>query len=154
MKMNKIILGWTLMVLAIVTPLIYAGVIHYLRNHFSCESHLTIVDDTYIVDVVADYSFNGGIGNYEASGDYILPGQSPISISNKIAYTYWREADSIVLVSSDTNERPKKNQTYRHAIPDFFHIRDRGLKLQIMPANDSSYLFIYGNAPVFYCTKG
>ncbi|MDI3361335.1 hypothetical protein QQF21_09875 [Lelliottia sp. V89_10] len=154
MKMNKTALSWTLIALAIVTPLLYAWYIHYQRNHFSCESHLTIVDDNYILDVVADYSFSGGTGNYETSGDYIQLGQPPVPISNKIEFNYWREGDSVIMVSSDTNERPKRSQAFRHNIPDFFQVRDRGLKMEIIPANASSYLFIYGNAPVFYCTKG
>lgn len=154
MKMNKTALSWTLIALVIVTPLLSAWYIHYQRNHFSCESHLTIVDDNYLVDIIADYSFTGGEGLYEASGDYIQLGQPPIPISNKITFNYWRDADNLILVSSDTNERPKRSQPFRHTIPDFFQNRDRGLKMEIIPANASSYLFIYGNAPVFYCTKG
>lgn len=152
--MNKITLRWTLIALAILTPLLFAWYINYQRNHFECEAHTTVVDDNYILDVIADYSFDGGEGNYQTSGEYIEKGQPSVSISNKVAFNYWREAGSIIMVSSETNERPKKSQPYRVGVPDFFHVRDRGLRFRIVPANTSSYLFIYGHAPVFYCTKG
>lgn len=151
--MNKMSLRWTLISLAIATPLLYAGYIHYQRNHFSCEAHSTIVDENYLLDVIARYSFNGGHGFYETSGDYTQHGQSTISISNKIMFNYWREGGSLILFSTETSERPKTNQAYRSTLPDFYHVRDRGLRLQMVPANASSYFFLYGNAPVFYCTK-
>lgn len=151
---NKITVIWALIALAIVSPLLYAWYIHYQRNHFSCEAHITVVDDNYVLDVIADYSFNGGQGTYETSGDYIQSEKPAIAISNKISFNYWREAGSVIMLSTETNERPKKDQVYRMNLPDFYHVRDRGIRLQITPANTSSYFFSYGNAPVLYCTKG
>lgn len=152
--MNKTTLRWTLIALAIIAPLLIAWYIHYQREHFSCEAHTTIIDDNYVLDIIADYSFNGGEGTYETSGDYVQPGKPVVAISNKIAFNYWREAGSIIMVSTETNERPKKDQAYRLSIPDFYHVRDRGIRVQMTVANTSSYFISYGNVPVLYCTKG
>ena len=153
MMMNKIMLRWTFIVLAIAAPLLYAWYIHYQRNHFSCEAHVTVVDDNYLLDVMMDYSFMNGEGSYATSGKYTQKGQPPVEVSNKIAFNYWREAGDIIMVSSDTSGRPKRNEAFRLDVPDFFRLRDRGLKVQITPANASSYFIIYRNAPVIYCAK-
>lgn len=151
--MTKTLWRWALITLVVMAPLLYAGYIHYQRNHFSCQVHTTIVDDRYLLDVIASYSFNGGEGVYETSGEYIPHGQPPVAISNKITFNYWQEGGDVIMVSSETNERPKAAQPFRMTIPDFFHVRDRGLRMQIIPANNSSYFFLYGNSPVLYCTK-
>jgi len=57
------------------------------------------------------------------------------------------------MVSSDTNELPKKDEPFRRFIPDFFHQRDRGIRVEIVRVNAASYLFSFGNSPALYCTK-
>jgi hypothetical protein len=154
MTKNKILLRWTLIVVAIMIPLLYAWYIHYQRNHFSCEAHTRIVDDNYVLDVMLSYQFNGGSGSYETTGEYIPTGKPPVSMSNKIAFDYWRDAKGVIMVANETNELPKKYEAFRSTIPDFYHLRSRGLRVKITPANPSSYIFSYGGAPVFYCSKG
>ena len=153
MKINNTVLCWLLIVIAIITPLLGAAYIHYQRNNFSCEIHSAIVDDNSVVDVIMNYTLNQGVGNYESSGEYIAKGKDPIAISNKITFHYWREADRVIMISDETNSLPKRVEAYRSYIPDFFQQRDRGISLQITRANTYSYLFIYGGAPIFYCSK-
>lgn len=151
---NKLVLRWSLIMLAILGPLIYAGYLHFLRSHFSCEAHTTIVDDKYVVDTIMDYTFRGDSGTLESSGEYIRVNAQPVAVSNKISFNVWQENGEMVLISNETNELPKKAEAYRLTIPDFYHARDRGLRFQLTPANASSYFFIYANSPIFYCTKG
>ncbi|MFX4314132.1 hypothetical protein F8O53_19755 [Enterobacter sp. 63] len=106
-----------------------------------------------MLDVILDFSFNNGNGFYESAGELIENGGSPQSVSNKIAFRYWREDGSVILVSDETNPLPTRYETFRKYIPDFFQQRDRGLRLQITPVNALSYIFTYGGAPVFYCSK-
>jgi len=153
MTTNKLALRWSLIILAILGPLIYAGYIHFHRSHFSCEAHITIVDDKYVVDTIMDYTFQGDSGTLETAGEYIKVDEPPIAISNKVSFNVWQENGEIVLVSNETNERPKRPEAYRLPIPDFYHVRDRGLRFKLTHVNPSSYFFIYANSPIFYCTK-
>ncbi|MGL5599707.1 MAG: hypothetical protein ACRDD5_02255 [Silvania sp.] len=154
MKMNNLTLRWGLIILAIVAPLLTAGYIHYQRDNFSCESHITIVENHAVVDVLMNFSFNDGSGIYQTTGEYSKENQPPISLSNNVTFDYWREEGRMIMVSSETNELPKVTLPFRLSIPDFFRHRERGIRLQIVPANSASYYFIYKNSPVFYCTKG
>lgn len=154
MRMNNRVTRWTVIILAIITPLTYAWYVHYQRNNFTCESHLTIVDGDSQVDSIMTFAFHNGTGVYDSTGEYRQPGQSPLTISNKIAFNYWYEEGKVIMVSSDTNELPKKDEPFRRYIPDFFHHRDHGISVEIVPVNASSYLFSFGNSPAFYCTKG
>jgi hypothetical protein len=38
-------------------------------------------------------------------------------------------------------------------MPDFFFHRERGIRMQVMPANNNSYYFFFENNPVFYCSR-
>ncbi|HBU6130998.1 hypothetical protein [Enterobacter sp. 168J2] len=154
MKMTSQNVHWLFILLMIIAPLFYAWYTHYQRNHFTCESHLIIVDENSRVDTLMTFTFNNGTGSYDSTGEYSQAGQEPVAISNKIAFRYWREEGRVIMISSDTNERPKKDEPFRHAIPDFFRQRDHGISIQIVPVNASAYLFIFGNTPAFYCAKG
>jgi len=153
MKMINPVARWALILLAIIAPLLYAWYVHYQRNNFTCESHLTIVDDDSVVDSIMTFTFHNGSGTYDSTGEYSQSGHSPLPISNKIAFKYWREEGSVIMVSSDTNELPKKDEPFRQFIPDFFHQRDNGIRVEIVPVNAASYLFSFGNSPAFYCSK-
>ncbi|MEG1210425.1 MAG: hypothetical protein RSE29_04810 [Leclercia sp.] len=154
MKMNKGGICAIVMVLAILCPLLSAAYIHYQRNNFNCESHVTIVDKQEVVDIIMTFSFNNGVGNYQVSGEYIKDNQPPVAISNNVSFNYWREEGSIIMVSTETNELPKKSLPYRAWIPDFFQHRERGIRMTITAANADSYYLSYSHSPVMYCTKG
>ncbi len=154
MRMNNRVMHWLVIILIIIAPLFYAWYTHYQRNNFTCESHLTIVDGDAQVDTIMTFTLHNGSGSYDSTGEYRQSGQQPLTISNKIAFNYWYEEGKIIMVSGDTNERPKKDEAYRRNIPDFFHHRDRGISMEIVPVNASSYLFRFGNTPAFYCSKG
>ncbi|MFY9997349.1 MAG: hypothetical protein WAK61_20455 [Leclercia sp.] len=153
-KMNKLVVSWVLIVLAIIAPLLAAGYVHLQRDNFSCESNITIVDRHAMVDILMNFSFRDGKGIYQTSGEYIKDNQPPVALSNNVTFDYWREEGRMIMVSSETNELPKATLPFRLNIPDFFRHRERGLRLQIVPANSASAYFIYKNSPVFYCTKG
>ncbi len=154
MTMNKQALRWIVIFLGAVTPLLVAGYLHHQRNNFSCETHVTIIEQHAVIDMIMNFSFNDGIGSYDGSGDYIEENKPPVAISNKVGFTYWREKDEVILVSNETNVLPKSNLTYRAYVPDFFQHRERGIRMNILPANADSYYFTYSNSPVMYCTKG
>lgn len=143
-----------IIILMIATPLFYAWYIHYQQNHFTCESRLIIVEDDSRVDSLMTFTFNNGNGTYDSSGEYSQSGQQTVIFSNKITFNYWREEGRVIMVSSETNELPKKDELFRQHIPDFFHYRDRGISVEILPVNASGYLFSFGNSPAFYCAKG
>ncbi|UWX94366.1 hypothetical protein N2K86_05305 [Enterobacter mori] len=153
MKMTSRHAYGLIIILMIAAPLLYAWYIHYQRNHFTCESHLIIVEEDSRLDSLMTFTFNNGTGSYDSTGEYHQAGQQPIVVSNKIAFNYWREAGRVILVSRDTNELPKKDEPFRRHIPDFFHYRDRGISVEIVPMNATSYLFSFDNSPLFYCTK-
>lgn len=153
MKLTSLGARWLMIILAIIAPLLYAGYVHHQENNFSCEGHLIIVENNSWVDTVMAFSFHNGSGDYDSTGEYRQAGQAPITVSNKVAFRFWREDKRVILISSDTNQLPKKDEAYRHNIPDFFRHRDRGISLEIVPINASSYLFLFGTSPAFYCTK-
>lgn len=154
MKMNKIAARWVFIILAILAPLVAAGYIHHQRDNFSCETHVTLVDKNAVVDLIMNYAFEDGVGYYQTSGDYLVANQPPVAVSNNVTFNYWREDGRMIMVSSETNALPKNNLPFRLNMPDFFQYRERGLRMQVVPANASSYYFIYSHSPVFYCTKG
>lgn len=154
MTMNKQLLRWCIVFLAAISPLLVAGYLHYQRNNFSCETHATIVEQRAVIDMVMNFSFNDGVGSYDATGEYIEDNKPPVAISNKVGFTYWREEGEVILVSNETNVLPKKHLNYLAYVPDFFQHRERGIRLNILPANADSYFFTYSNSPVMYCTKG
>lgn len=154
MKMNKLTVRWMLIVMAIITPLLAAGYIHYQRDDFSCESHVTLVERHAVIDVLMNFTFDEGKGIYQTSGEYLKDNQPAVALSNNVTFDYWREDGRMIMVSSETNELPKVTLPFRFNIPDFFRHRERGLRMQVVPANSASYYFIYNNSPVFYCSKG
>lgn len=152
--MNKPVLRGGIIFLLAISPLLAAGYLHYQRNNFSCETHVTIVESHAVIDTVINFSFNNGVGSYDASGEYTEENKPPVAISNKVAFTYWREGGEMIMVSDETNVLPRKHLHYLASVPDFFQHRERGIRLNILPANADSYYFIYSNSPVMYCTKG
>lgn len=154
MRINHPVLRLSLIVIAIITPLIFAGYSHYQRNHFRCEAHMIIVDDDSVVDVMTNYNFKGNAGTLRSSGEYLKNDASQVAISNQISFAFWREGGDVIMVSNDTNELPKKSEPYRLNIPDFYHSRDRGIRIKITPAHSAGYFFSYSNTPLFYCAKG
>ena len=154
MKINKGLLIWSLIALAIAAPLLTAVYIQHQRANFSCEIHTAIVYDNSVLDMILDFNLNNGIGNYEAVGEYKEVGAQSQSVSNKVTFKYWHEDGEVIMVSDETNPLPKKNELFRTFIPDFFQHRDRGIRFQIIPVNATSYIFNYDGAPVFYCSKG
>lgn len=154
MTMNNKVVRWSIIFLGALSPLLLAGYLHYQRNNFSCETHSTIIEQQAVIDVIMNFSFNDGVGSYDASGEYSEENKPPVAISNKVEFNYWREEGEVILVSNETNILPKKYLTYRAYLPDFFQHRERGIRLNILPANADSYYFSYGNSPVMYCTKG
>lgn len=154
MTMNKQALRWGVIFLLALSPLLVAGYMHYQRNNFSCETHVTIVEQRAVIDIIMNFSFKDGVGSYESSGDYIEANKPPVAISNKVGFTYWREGKEMIMISDETNVLPKKHLNYLSYVPDFFQHRERGIRLNIRPANADSYYFSYSNSPVMYCTKG
>lgn len=153
MKMNKGIVIWSLIGLAIVTPLLCAGYIQHQRKNFNCEVRTTIVYNNSVLDMILDFNFNNGNGTYEAVGEYNENDTRNQPVSNKVTFKYWYEDGQVIMVSDETNPLPKKNEDFRQFIPDFFQYRNRGVRFQIIPVNATSYIFTYGDAPVFYCSK-
>lgn len=153
MKMNNQRVRWGIIILAILLPLMVAGYLHYQRDNLSCDSHVIIVDKQEVVDLIMNFTLNGGNGSYQVTGEYSKNNQPPEAISNYVSFNYWREDGNIIMISTQTNELPKKQLGYRLNIPDFFQHRERGISMQIAPANDNSYYFIYSHSPVLYCTK-
>ncbi|WP_213134226.1 hypothetical protein [Citrobacter sp. FP75] len=153
MKMNKGIVIWSLIALAIVTPLLVATYIQHQRKNFSCEIHTTIVYDNSVLDMILDFNLNNGNGTYEAAGEYNENGAPTQSVSNKVSFKYWYEDGQVIMVSDEANPLPKKDEFFRQFIPDFFQHRNRGVRFQITPVNAISYIFTYDDAPVFYCSK-
>lgn len=153
MIMNKPALRWGIIFLAAISPLLAAGYLHYQRNNFRCETHATIVEKEAVIDLIMSFSFKDGVGSYDALGEYIEGNKPPVAISNKVGFTYWRDKNEMILVSDETNVLPKKHLNYLAYVPDFFQHRERGIRLNIIPANTDSYYFTYSNSPVMYCTK-
>jgi hypothetical protein len=153
MKMNKGKIAWTAALLVTGLPLIATGYFQYQRNHFSCEIHATLVDKDDSVESVIYLTLDGAKGIYEASGDYTQAHQPTLSVSNKIYFSYEWEGQDLIMVSDETNPLPKTQQNFRLNMPDFFFHRERGIRMQVMPANNNSYYFFFENNPVFYCSR-
>jgi len=153
MHVNPLIVRWSVILLAILTPLMYAGYLSWQRNNFSCGAHLIIVDNDVVLDLISNYTFSNGRGSYASFGQYKKASEPPVGVSNNVSFDYWREANKFVMVSNETNQLPKREESLLAGIPDFYRLRDRGIRLGTVRANASSDLFLYGQAPFFYCTR-
>jgi hypothetical protein len=153
MKINSFILRWVLITAAIAMPLIYTGYDYWLRNHFTCDANIIIVDENTVLEVNSTYTFKNGHGDYQSFGQYTKKGHPPLPLSNKVTFDYWREGGRIIMVSNETNELPKRDDPLLSQMPDFYHLRDRGISIELARANASSAYFLYGQAPVFYCSR-
>lgn len=153
MKINFFILRWLLIVLAIALPLIVTGYNHWQRNHFVCDTNIIIVDEDSVLDESATYTFTNGHGDYQSFGQYTQKDRPPVAVSNKVTFEYWHEEGRIIMVSNETNELPRREDPLLAQMPDFYHLRDRGISIELVRANASSAYFLYGQAPVFYCTR-
>lgn len=151
--MKKISLLWAFIALAILTPLIIAGYVHYQQDHFTCEDHLTVIDEKTQFELQMRFTFSGGKGRYESYGSYQAAGHAPIAISNQITFSYWREPQKIIMVSDDTNELPKREEPLLKDAPDFFHSRNRGMATELVSVNAQSHLFLSEHVPVMYCMR-
>lgn len=148
---NRLI--WSGIAIAIAAPLIAAGYLHVQRDSFSCEVYTTIIQGDATIELIMNYDFRQGKGHYQSSGEYSSPGKPTIRLSNKVEFDYWYEDGRVIMISSETNELPRKDFPFRNVIPDFYHLRERGVSFQVVPANDSSYYFLYAGSPVFYCIR-
>lgn len=153
MQVNPLIVRWSAIVLAILAPLIYAGYLSSQRDNFSCGAHLIIVDNDVVLDLISNYTFNNGRGSYESFGQYKKGSEPPVGVSNKVSFDYWREASKFVMVSNETNQLPKREKSLLAGIPDFYRLRDRGIRMRTVRASAASDIFLYGQAPFFYCRR-
>jgi hypothetical protein len=129
----------------------YAGFTSWKQTHFACDSQMSIVDSRGQDDLIMHFRFDGKTGHVNTRGKYTPHNEAPIETSNKVYFTFWREGDSLVMISDDTNRLPKTPQPTLALSPDFFTARERGLRLQITAKNDSGYLFLYDGTPTLYC---
>jgi hypothetical protein len=151
---NRLVILWSCCaVLLVIALFVVRKYITWQNDHFSCESHLTIVDHASTYDVIMHFAFNGGEGKYESTGRYLQNGIPPVVMTNNFNFKYWRENGRVVMVSVDNNVSPKNINYFLPNLPDFFRFKDRGMSVRIVPENAMSYTFIYEDAPLFYCTR-
>ena len=98
------------------------------------------------------FNFNGKTGHIETRGEFTSGKNASITTSNKINFTFWRDGNSLVMISDDTNQIPKILNPALEDTPDFFNTRERGLRLQIIRKNTSAYVLLYESTPTLYCT--
>jgi hypothetical protein len=151
MKINKRLWLFLIPFMTGVLCLAYAGLTSWKETHFACDSQLTMIDAYGNDDIIMHFRFDGKTGHVETRGKYTpLKGQQ-IQTSNKVSFTFWRDGDSLVMVSNDTNRLPKTSPPAFAHTPDFFSSRERGIRLQVIRKNKAGYLFLYDGTPALYC---
>jgi hypothetical protein len=152
MKINKRLWLFLIPFVTGILCIAYAQWATWKETHFACDSQLTMIDALGNDDIIMHFRFDGKNGHIETRGKYIpLKGQV-IQTSNKVNFTFWREGDSLVMVSNDTNRLPKTSPPAFAHTPDFFSSRERGIRLQVIRKNKSGYLFLYDGTPALYCS--
>lgn len=126
--------------------------VSYQKKHFSCESEVTLIQGEAVYDVIMDYAFNDGAGRFHSVGNLQADGKS-INISKTLSFTYVQENGNIIMTSEDNHVSDKSLDSQIPYIPDFFSYSGRGMSMKIIQQNQSGYLFIHNDAPLFYCTR-
>lgn len=126
--------------------------VSYQKKHFSCESEVTLIQGDAVYNVILDYAFYDGVGQFHSVGSLQADGKS-INISKTLSFTYVQENDNIIMTSDDNHVSAKSLDIQVPYIPDFFSYSGRGMSIQIIQENQSGYLFIHNDAPLFYCTR-
>jgi len=152
MKINNRLLIVGLPLITAVICAAYATVSHWQQTHFSCDSQLTIVSAKGTEEMIIHFKFSGPSGRIETRGKYVPKEGEAIITSNKVDFTFWRDGDSLVMISDETNKLPKIAPPVFDESPDFFSARERGLRLKVIQKSTGSYLFLYENTPGLYCT--
>lgn len=84
MRMNNPVARWIIILLAIITPLCLAWYVHFQRDNISCESHLIIVDDRSVLDLLIAFRLRSGSGTYDSTGEYSQSGKPTIAIKSRL----------------------------------------------------------------------
>lgn len=153
MKLNKRLLILLIPLLTGIFCAAYASYSLWQQTHFSCDSQLTVVGAKGTEEIILHFSFSGESGSIDTRGKYVPHGSEAIPISNKINFTFWREGDSLIMVSNDTNRLPKISPPELKDAPDFFTTRERGIRFKVIDKNPGGYIFLYENTPTLYCSR-
>ncbi|MBB1202211.1 hypothetical protein EGM70_18200 [Enterobacteriaceae bacterium 89] len=152
MKLNSRLLIAGLPIITAIACATYAAASHWQQTHFSCDSQLTLVSAKGTEEMIIHFNFSGKSGRIETRGKYVPKNGEAITTSNKVDFTFWRDGDSLVMISDETNKLPKIAPPMLDESPDFFSTRERGLRLKVIQKSAGSYLFLYEDTPGLYCT--
>ncbi|SRR5471030_807019 len=148
---TRTVLQYTLLALLSLSPLAYFGYQKYQENHFSCQGEVMIFKDNSYYTSIMNYRFDGGSGILDAKGFFKKDGAEIAKINKKLAFNYWWEGKSLIMVSDNKYDDKETVALLNTLTPDFFLYSDRGMTIQLKRQNASSYLFTQSGAPLFSC---
>lgn len=148
---RKNLLSYILITLFALSPLLWIGFSHYKTNHFSCQSKINLLHKEDRYSVIMTYHFAGGAGQIESRGEYFQAGKVLKKISRDMNFTYSRQGDNLVMVSSEKYDDSSIVNLLTPFTPDFFRYSERGLSMKLVQQNAGAYLFTLNETPIFYC---
>lgn len=151
MKNPKKVISCTLLALLALSPLAYFGYIKYQDDHFTCQTEVKIIKKNSEYSAIVNFHFEEGNGTINTAGVFKEDGVEVARINKKLAFVYWNEGKSTIMVSSIEHADKDTVAQLNTLTPDFFLYSDRGMLLQLKRENASTYLFVQAGTPIFSC---
>ncbi|AKJ41380.1 Uncharacterised protein [Pragia fontium] len=143
-----------LVIMLVLSPLLPKAYYWYQNDHFSCESNLQVLYKNNLLNVVLHYSFEGGDGELEVTGNLSESGKVAANINRKINFSYQHENNVFTFSSKESfDNNPRLVELLRPLVLDFFLRKDTGYKIKIHRLKTGDYIFESNNIPNYYCSK-
>lgn len=151
MKNTKKVISCTLLALLALSPLAYFGYIKYQDDHFSCQTEVNIIKKNSEYSAIMNFHFEAGNGTIDTAGVFKEDGVEVARINKKLAFVYWNEGGSTIMVSSIEHVDKDTVAQLNTLTPDFFLYGDRGVSFKLKRENASTYIFIQAGTPILSC---
>ncbi|MGF6193336.1 hypothetical protein [Serratia sp. 2723] len=153
MKKKASFFWGVIFIMVILTPSVYLFYLNYKETHFSCwaKSHATRGGQYHFSEF--QLIFNSGQGELNSIVKYSDPNNKERIINANLKFTYKKDSDRIILVSSDSINDRSLITLLGSIVPDFFLQKDRGLSMRIFRQGNDAYIFTSEDIPLFICNK-
>lgn len=135
------------------SPFLFKVYSSFKRDYFSCESHFTINKNNNTIRAIVYHRFTGNKGDLEYSFTLSHEGVKIGEIHRSITFSFQREDNTYILVSNETLKNTNIINLFNPYIPDFYLIRDRGVKVDVRRLKNGDFVFFTNNIPLGICKK-
>jgi hypothetical protein len=153
MKSIKKALTVALITIAACAPFLTGYYLKVRQTNYSCDSEIYARNADEHYNLIMNYHFSNGSGNYHAIGLTTFNDGTIIPMDRNLTFRYTFVDDVLTLVSQNNDDNPEDLNNPTTLVPDFFRFSGRGLTIRSKRESNMGYLIILGNTPIFYCKR-